>query len=251
MEESLNESGQPVGAIVPGWSGAPRPSREPMEGRFCRLEPLDPGRHAASLHKANSLDSEGAMWTYLPYGPFCSFTDYLDWMNRYCLGQDPLFYAIVDGASSEAVGLASYLRIDPDHGVIEVGHLAFSPLLQRSPASTEAMFLMMKRAFGLGYRRYEWKCHALNAPSRAAAQRLGFSFEGVFRQAAVVKGRTRDTAWFSAIDTEWPELEQAFGKWLAPGNFDGEGRQITRLSKWTGPILKRTFGAPPGSAPGD
>ena len=147
-----------------------------------------------------------------------------------CRCTDPLFYAIIDAATEEAVGVASYLRIDPRNGSIEVGHLGYSLLLQRTPAATEAMYLMMERVFRLGYRRYEWKCHALNAPSRAAAQRLGYSFEGVFRQAAVVKGRNRDTAWYSVIDKEWPMLEAAFLRWLHPTNFDEQGRQRARLS---------------------
>ena len=145
-------------------------------------------------------------------------------------GNDPLFYAILDQATNRAVGVAGYLRIDPRNGSIEVGHLGYSPLLQRTPAATEAMYLMMARAFELGYRRYEWKCDSLNEPSRAAALRLGFVFEGIFRQAVVVKGRNRDTAWFSVIDSEWPALKAAFVNWLAPDNFDEQGRQLARLS---------------------
>jgi RimJ/RimL family protein N-acetyltransferase len=160
-------------------------------------------------------------------------------MHALCLGDDPLFFAIVDRTTSAPLGVASWLRIDPRAGSIEVGHLHFSPRLQRTPHATEAMFLMMQRAFELGYRRYEWKCDALNAPSRAAAQRLGLSFEGVFRQAWVVKGRNRDTAWYAAIDTEWPALRAAFTPWLDPANFDAAGRQRTRLSDLTGPILVR------------
>jgi RimJ/RimL family protein N-acetyltransferase len=152
---------------------------------------------------------------------------------------DPLFFAIVDKALKRAVGVASYLRIDPRHGSIEVGHLMFSPLLQGKPAATEAMFLMMERAFEMGYRRYEWKCNALNEPSRRAAQRLGLSYEGLFRQAAVVKGRNRDTAWYAAIDQEWPALKAAFQKWLEPSNFDEGGRQRVALSTLTAPLLKQ------------
>jgi RimJ/RimL family protein N-acetyltransferase len=145
----------------------------------------------------------------------------------------------VDSASGRAIGVASYMRIDPRNGSIEVGHINYSPLLQRKPAATETMYLMMKRAFELGYRRYEWKCDALNAPSRAAAQRLGFSFEGVFRQATVYKGRSRDTAWYATIDSEWPELERAFLRWLDPANFDAQGNQRLRLSDLTAPTLKQ------------
>ncbi len=238
MSHTLNHLGQPIGFALGDWQPPPRPPRQPLEGRFCRVEPLDPDRHAADLYEANALDVEGRNWTYLPYGPFQSLQSYLDWMNDRCRGDDPLFFAILDRAAGKAVGVASYMRIDPGSGSIEVGHINYSPLLQRTAAATEAMYLLMKRAFELGYRRYEWKCDALNAPSRAAAQRLGFSFEGVFRQATVYKGRSRDTAWYAAIDREWPELEAAFQRWLDPANFDTNGKQRIRLSELTGPILK-------------
>ena len=209
-----------------------------MQGRFCRLEPIEPDRHAPDLYDANALDTDGRGWTYLPYGPFGSLEEYREWMNAVCLGDDPLFFAVIDAETEQAVGVASYLRIDPRNGSIEVGHLRFSPLLQRKPGATEAMFLMMKRAFDLGYRRYEWKCDALNAPSRAAALRLGLSYEGIFRQATVYKRRNRDTAWFAATDREWPALAQAFERWLDPANFDADGRQRIRLSELTAPLLE-------------
>lgn len=234
-----NHLGQPIGPALDGWAPPPPPPRTPMAGRLCRVEPLDIERHAAELHAANSLDAEGRMWTYLAAGPFASLEAYRAWYGPRVAQDDPLFHAVVDAASGRAVGVASYLRIDPPAGSIEVGHLAFSPLLQRTPAATEAMFLMMKRAFTLGYRRYEWKCDALNTPSRAAAQRLGLSFEGVFRQATVYKGRSRDTAWYAAIDSEWPALEAAFTRWLDPANFDEQGRQRARLSDLTAPVLVR------------
>ena len=183
------------------------------------------------------MDREGRMWTYLPYGPFDSFEIYRAWLEEMSRRSDPLFFAIIDRGTDQAVGLASYLRIDPAAGSIEVGHLHYSPLLQRTPAATEAMFLMMERALTMGYRRYEWKCDSLNAPSRAAALRLGFSFEGIFRQATVVKGRNRDTAWFAAIDREWPALKEAFQRWLAPENFDADGKQRERLSDLTRRVL--------------
>jgi RimJ/RimL family protein N-acetyltransferase len=233
MSHQINEFGQPVGPAVLGWQPPPRPPREPMDGRYCRVEPLDPDRHVADLHAANCVDSEGRMWTYLAYGPFASLGDYAAWAGRVYAGDDPLFHAIIDAATGRAVGVASYLRIDPPAGTIEVGHIALSPALQRTPAATEAMYLLMRRAFDLGYRRYEWKCDALNAPSRAAAQRLGLSFEGVFRQATVYKGRNRDTAWYAAIDGEWPALDAAFTRWLDPANFDAQGRQRIRLSEIT------------------
>ncbi|MCI0505736.1 MAG: GNAT family N-acetyltransferase [Gammaproteobacteria bacterium] len=239
MEYELNHLKQPVGPAVREWKPPQRPKREAMVGRFCRLEPIDPMRHAESLYAANALDVEGRNWTYLPYGPFESLDSYRTWIEQCCCGSDPLFYAIVDLANGEAVGVASYLRIDPDNGSIEVGHINYSPRLQHTPAATEAMYLMMAHAFDLGYRRYEWKCNALNAPSRTAAQRLGMSFEGVFRQAAVVKGRNRDTAWYAAIDQEWPAIKDAFLQWLSPSNFDERGRQRLRLSALTSPIIKQ------------
>jgi RimJ/RimL family protein N-acetyltransferase len=238
MTHDTNALGQPIGRLVPGWQPPPRPARTPMAGRYCRLEPVDPARHAAELHAANARDAGGGMWTYMAYGPFPSLEAYRAWLESACGGDDPHFFAIVDLASGQAAGLASYLRIDPANGAIEVGHLAYSPLLQRTPVATEAMFLMMRWAFTAGYRRYEWKCNALNAPSRNAAMRLGFSYEGVFRQASIVKGRNRDTAWYAAIDSEWPALEQAYRTWLAPENFDAGGRQRRSLASLTSPVLK-------------
>jgi len=238
MEYELNQLNQPVGMVIQGWKVPPQPGREVMEGRFCHLEPLEL-RHATSLHAANSLDVEGRNWTYLPYGPFKSLNDYSSWIEQNCNLNDPLFFAIIDVKEKRAVGVASYLRIIPNAGSIEVGHINYSPLLQRTPAATEAMYLMMARAFDLGYRRYEWKCNALNSPSRDAAQRLGLSFEGIFRQALIVKGRNRDTAWYATIDKEWPEIKQAFLQWLSPDNFDNSGKQRLRLSDLTAPILKQ------------
>jgi RimJ/RimL family protein N-acetyltransferase len=208
-----------------------------MEGRYCKLEPIDPARHAEHLYSANALDAEGRNWTYLPYGPFETFGNYRAWLETECLGGDPLFFAILDKASGKPLGVAAYLRISPEAGCIEVGHIHYSEGMKRSPMATEAMYLMMCKAFELGYRRYEWKCDVLNAPSRTAAQRLGFSFEGVFRQATVYKERNRDTAWYAVIDSDWPGLRDAFLKWLDPSNFDGQGRQRARLTDLTRPIL--------------
>ena len=216
------------GRPVPGFVPPPRPAGATLAGRFVRPERLNPGAHGAELFAANSTDD--AIWDYLPYGPFGAVTDYLDWLNRVAGAEDPVFYAPRDMRSGHAAGVASYLRISPEAGCIEVGHITLSPLLQRAPAATEAMFLMMQWAFGAGYRRYEWKCDALNAPSRRAAERLGFSFEGVFRQAAIVKGRNRDTAWYSVIDREWPALSAAFSRWLAQDNFDAGGLQFRPLA---------------------
>ena len=238
MNPTTNEFDQPIGYALPQWAPPPAPPRVPLQGRFCRVEPLAVAPHAVDLYAANALD-HGRMWTYMGYGPFADLDAYTAWMARVCPGTDPLFYAIIDLTTGKAVGVASYLRLDPANGVIEVGHIAYSPLLQRTPAATEAMYLLMQQVFELGYRRYEWKCDSLNAPSRAAAQRLGFSFEGIFRQAVIYKGRNRDTAWYSIIDQEWPALRTAFTQWLAPTNFDDQGQQRISLATLTRPLLYR------------
>jgi RimJ/RimL family protein N-acetyltransferase len=219
---------QPVGEPVPGWEPRPRPTREPLHGHFCTLEPLQL-THAAPLWNAFSEDREGRNWTYLAHGPYSSLAEFSRWVEGAVQMDDPLFYAI-KVESRGPVGVAAYLRISPEAGTIEVGHIHLSPRLQRTAAATEAMFLMMAQAFALGYRRYEWKCDSLNAPSRAAAERFGFTFEGIFRQALVYKGRNRDTAWYSIIDREWPALRQAYQQWLAPSNFDDDGRQRVPLA---------------------
>jgi RimJ/RimL family protein N-acetyltransferase len=225
----LNELGQPIGPALPGWQPPARPAAEVLQGRYCLVEPLAVARHARALFDANGEDREQRMWTYLYSGPYATFDEYQRWLLQRESSTDPLFRVFVDRASGRAVGLGSYMRIDPPAGSIEVGHIAMSPLLQRTPAATEAMYLMMRHAFELGYRRYEWKCDSLNQNSRRAAERLGFTFEGMFRQAAVYKGRSRDTAWYSVIDAEWPLLREAFECWLDPGNFDASGAQRARL----------------------
>lgn len=227
----LTESGQPVGPALPNWSAPPFPPHLALRGHYCHLVPLDPETHAGPLHDAYRGDANEALWTYLPYGPFKDLPAYRAWLNSVAPLRDPQFYTILRGSDGLPVGTAAYLRIDPSNGSIEVGHLAYSPALQRTAAATEAMYLLMKRAFELGYRRYEWKCHSMNAPSRAAALRLGFQYEGTFRQAAVVKGRSRDTAWFSIVDGEWSGLRQRFERWLDPGNFDSQGNQRRRLGE--------------------
>lgn len=231
-----NQFGQPIGFSLPNWNPPALPAREVLSGRYCRLEPLEPRKHGPALFREMGGKERESAWTYLPYGPFASLPDFIAWLETFCAGNDPLFFTISNPVG-EPVGFSSYLRIAPEHGAIEVGHLLFGPRLEKTAAATEAMYLMMKHAFSIGYRRYEWKCDALNAPSRAAAQRLGFSFEGIFRQAVVYKGRTRDTAWFSIIDLEWPHLDQAFQRWLAPENFDSFGKQKTSLSKLTAETL--------------
>ncbi len=241
MANHRNELGQTLGFPMPDWTPPPHPAGTPLNGRYCRLERINPARHTADLCAANALDRDGAGWTYLTYGPLVTLDDYRAWMRASCMGNDPLFYAIVTGVNSpdeKAVGVASYMRIDAANGVIEVGGIKYSPLLQRTRAATEAMHLMMKHAFELGYRRYEWKCDSYNAPSRAAAQRFGFSYESVFRQATIYKQRSRDTAWYSIIDSEWPAVDAALTRWLALENFDAEGKQRVSLSALTAPLLK-------------
>ena len=221
-----------LGFLVPDFTPPPAPEGVTLEGRFVRLERMDPDTHAADLHRAYS--GHDALWDFMPYGPFLSAAGYHRWAKDAASGGDPLFHVLRDAVTGRAGGVASYLRIAPEAGSIEVGHICIAPELSRSPATTEAMFLMMDWAFSNGYRRYEWKCNALNLPSRRAAQRLGFSYEGIFRQHLVSKGRNRDTAWFAVIDAEWPALREAFAAWLAPANFDSNGRQREKLSDLTG-----------------
>ncbi len=229
-EMKTNDDGQPIGRPVDGAFPRPLPPRSPNEGRFVRLEPLTVA-HAAGLYEVFAEDAGGRGWTYLPRGPFADLADAEAWAATAEQSRDPLYFAIC-APDGTPLGFCSYLRIDPANGVIEVGFIHLSPRLQRTAAATEAMYLMMARAFDeLGYRRYEWKCDALNMPSRRAAQRLGFSYEGTFRQAVIVKGRNRDTAWFSIIDGEWPALRARFQAWLDPSNFDADGRQIRPLSE--------------------
>ena len=229
--------GDPIGAALPGWTAPPRPSRVATEGRYCRLEPLCVD-HAEALFAAHGHDKAGRNWTYMPNGPFDTVDAYRDWVWEAAASADPLHYTVITGDGP--VGTASYLRIAPTAGSIEVGYITYSPLLQRTRAATETMYLMMRWAFEAGYRRYEWKCNALNQPSRDAALRLGLSYEGVFRQAQIVKGRNRDTAWYAAIDSEWPAISAAMERWLDPANFDADGRQKQSLSALTRPILVNT-----------
>jgi RimJ/RimL family protein N-acetyltransferase len=231
MPPRTNEFGQPIGEAVEDWIPCPHPGHVGMQGKTCSLEPLSSARHAEALHEAYGDDPEGRNWTYLPYGPFASAQEYAAIVSTVEDGDDPVFYAVIDTATGKPIGVASYLRIAPDMGSIEVGHLSYSPRLQGTTAATEAMYLMMRRAFDeLGYRRYEWKCDSLNGPSRAAAERLGFIYEGAFRQAVVAKGRSRDTAWFSITDKEWPRIKSALEAWLDPSNFDEAGRQRRSLA---------------------
>jgi RimJ/RimL family protein N-acetyltransferase len=222
------------------WKPALRPKREALPGVRVRLEPFDAALHGDALHTSlHDQPGDPRLWAYLPYGPF-DHKRWNAWFSASAASDDPLFYAIVDRGSGVPQGQASYLRIEPEQGVIEIGHIALGPALQRTPAATEAIFLLAAHAFDdLGYRRLEWKCDALNARSRRAAERLGFTFEGVFRQHMVIKGRNRDTAWYSVIDPEWPKLRTAFEQWLAPANFDAAGRQRRSLAD-----VRASVGAP-------
>jgi RimJ/RimL family protein N-acetyltransferase len=222
---------RPIGPVVEGWRAPPAPDGTVLQGRYAYLEPLDADAHAALLYDA--FDGQSWIWDYMPVGPFSSSSQFYRWMQEATSKDDIHFYAIRDLETGEWGGFASYLRVKPMAGAIEVGFIAMAPCLQKTRAATEAMYLMMQWAFEVGYRRYEWKCDALNRPSRRAAQRLGFSYEGVFRQALLVKGRNRDTAWFAVIDKEWSALKEAFQLWLNPNNFDERGQQRERLSDLT------------------
>lgn len=228
-----------LGNRVESWIAPDAPTGVPMVGQYAQLEALDADAHAALLFDA--FEGHDQTWDYMPYGPFPSAAQYHRWVRETVASKDHLFYAIRNLETGAWEGVASYLRIAPAAGSIEVGNIAYSPALQRTRAATEAMFLMMQWAFDAGYRRYEWKCNALNIPSRRAAQRLGFSYEGVFRQALVVKERNRDTAWFAAIDSEWPALKEAFSVWLSAQNFEN-GQQKERLGDLT--QLVRVAGDP-------
>jgi RimJ/RimL family protein N-acetyltransferase len=236
LSKYKNSLNQPIGFPLESWQAVKHPKGLSMSGRLCRIEPVSRDQHSEELYKAYALDVENKNWTYLPYGPFATLEQFQSWIGNSCLDDDPCFFAVIDHATGQAVGLASYLRIEPAVGVIEVGHIHFSPLMQGSAISTEAMYLMMKLVFDeLGYRRYEWKCDALNAPSCASAKRLGFEFEGIFRQATIYKQRNRDTAWYSILDREWPVIKAIFETWLNRDNFDADGQQKTSLS---GAMLK-------------
>ena len=227
-----------LGEIV-DYTPAPYPKQLSLTGQYVDLQPLTRD-HAASLQRYFDESEDDAIWDYLPYGPFDTAQDYGDWIEANTAAGDPHFFAVIDktpgNGTGDAIGVASYLRINPKEGSIEVGHINFSPALQSTIGATETMYLMMQWAFENGYRRYEWKCNALNLKSRAAAQRLGFSYEGIFRQATIAKARNRDTAWFGIIDKEWPDLNQAFKTWLDGDNFDDQGQQKARLSSLTASI---------------
>lgn len=227
------ETPRPLGSRVTDFVPPPPPGPERIRGAHVTLERLDPARHAADLFAANA--GQDWLWDYMGYGPFDDLPAYRAWQAGMAAQRDPFFYAMRDNGSDRIGGLASYLRIDPANGVIEIGHIQIAPALQRTPAATEAISLMIGWAFEAGYRRVEWKCNALNAPSRRAALRYGFTHEGVFRQHMISRGRSRDTAWYSIIDSEWPRLARAHRAWLAPSNFDDQGGQRQSLSALTQP----------------
>jgi len=225
------------GEIVESFSIPPHPKGISIEGRLVDLKPLNSNKYAKELFSSNLLDEKGINWAYLPYGPFDSQADYAKWIRSFEEGDDPVFFAIISKKLKKAIGIASFLRINPAQGLIEVGHINYSPLLQKTTEATEAMFLMMRWVFDNGYRRYEWKCNALNLKSRRAAQRLGFSYEGVFRQMTISKGRNRDTAWFAIIDKEWQDLKKCFDQFLSESNFDNNGKSKVSLTSLTESLL--------------
>lgn len=248
MNQRFNSYNQPIGLDIENWVPPPFPSGETLEGRCCRLEPLEPARHAPGLWRAwtepdpaipGDIDGR-ARWTYLGGRRFDDETGCRHWLEWMASGTDPSCYAVIDPADGHALGMATYLRIVPVDGSIEIGHLSFSPRMARTPISSEALMLMMEYAFALGYRRLEWKCDALNAPSRRAAERLGFRFEGIFRQHRVINGRNRDTAWFSIIDREWSAIRACHRRWLSPENFDADGRQRRSLSAMTATLKPKS-----------
>jgi RimJ/RimL family protein N-acetyltransferase len=222
----MTTDGSPIGEAL-DWHAVPAPQKRVLDGSYVRLEPVDVERHAADLFALSQ--GHDAIWIYLGYGPFADLAGFRSWLAGCARQSDPHFLVIVDKASGRASGMASFLRIAPADGVIEIGHIWIVPAIQRTRQATEAIFLLMREAFDLGYRRLEWKCNALNAPSRRAALRFGFTFEGIFRQHMIVKGRNRDTAWFAMMDHEWPAIRAAFESWLAPVNFDASGRERTKL----------------------
>lgn len=222
---AINIFGQEVGNTLDGWSPRERPNREYiLEGSFCILEPFNVEKHSIALHEAFS--NSHASWTYLSYGPFETLELFQLWMRNKILEPDTLMYVVMDREVRIPLGFCGYCRMNPDHGVIEVGHVHFSPSLQKTPIATEALYLLMQYALEiLGYRRYEWECNSLNEASKRAAIRLGFHFEGTFRQSNVFKGHNRDTCWFSILDSEWPMLKVKFERWLSRDNFDSKGKQ--------------------------
>jgi RimJ/RimL family protein N-acetyltransferase len=213
-----------------GWSPRPRPARITLAGSFCRLEPLDPLRHGSELFSASMAPGAEDRFRYLSDSPQ-DRTGFDDWLARAAASEDPLFYGVIDVSSGRCEGRQSFMRITPEHGVLEVGHILWGPAIARTRVATEALFLFARYAFDeLGYRRLEWKCDARNEASMRAARRFGFTYEGRFRQHMVIKGRSRDTAWFALVDADWPPIRRACARWLEPDNFDLNGQQRVRLA---------------------
>lgn len=239
MTQRRSEFDQPIGEAVINWEPRQHPTDSTMIGRYCRVERLDADRHAIALYNAHRSASDWRDWTYLLREPFETQEDYVAWAKDITNTNDPLhFVVIVDGSP---VGSLAHMRIDKSNGVIEVGDVRFSPAMQKTPAATEAVYLMMRRAFDeLGYRRHEWKCDALHEKSRRAAERFGFTYEGTFRQAVVYKGRSRDTAWYAVTDKDWPRIREAFEAWLSPDNFDADGKQRRALASFRQPFADQT-----------
>jgi RimJ/RimL family protein N-acetyltransferase len=231
------DESRPLGPVVEFVAARP-PVREPLRGRYVVLRALDAAADAAELFAvSHPPDGDPAVWTYLPDGPYADVDSMKVDLSAAADSSDPLFFAVVPQPGNVARGICSYLRITPHHGTIEIGHIWFSPSLQRSTAATEAIYLLARHAFDeLGYRRLEWKCNALNGPSRRAAERFGFTFEGVFEQHMIVKGRNRDTAWYGITDRRWSSVRAAFEVWLAADNFDGDGRQLSPLQARQGSV---------------
>ncbi len=221
----------PIGPVVNPLPPGSVPDLRPLPGRWIRLDPLHVERHAKSLYASiDGKDPEGKLWTYMPYGPFASEEVFTNWLREKQAARDPWFYAFVNRATGEALGMGAFMRVDAANGSIEIGNIWLSPALQRTREGTEAIYLMMRHCFDdLGMRRLEWKCDALNAPSRKSAARYGFSFEGIFRQHYIIKGRNRDTAWFSLLDGEWPTVRAGFEAWLDETNFDAGGTEKAKL----------------------
>lgn len=214
------------------WTPRPRPARTMLDGRLVRLEPLDAALHGDGLYAASTVPGAEERFRWLFESPPADRASFQPWLDRSSASEDPLFFVVVDKATGRVLGRQALMRIDPAFGVIEIGNICWGPAMARRPAATEAFFLLARHVFDdLGYRRYEWKCNDRNEPSKRAAERFGFSFEGVFRQHMIVKGENRDTAWFSIVDHEWPALRAAFEAWLDAANFDADGRQIRRLEE--------------------
>lgn len=245
-ETRYDAAGLPIGEEVDRAS-AKRPARTTMTGRYVSVVPLDPAAHAQTLYAGTHGADREALWLYMSEGPFADLAAFRDYLDKRARSDDPLSFSIIDNATKQAVGHASYMRITPEHRVIEVGNIFYTPSIARQRGATEAMYLMARHVFQeLGYRRYEWKCNALNAPSRRAALRLGFSFEGIFLQHMIQKGRNRDTAWYSMLDGEWPSYQATYEQWLSPENFDHKGGQRRPLGEFLRPV--RAKGLSPGGA---